>query len=98
MCFWSLGLSGIGRISGHPATPPRLQLPLPAVPRSERREGARALELAAVRDDDGLRRLAAAAANRLDLLHDVHALGHEAEHDVLAVEPVGLDRAEEEPA
>ena len=71
MCFWSLGLSGIGRISGHPATPPRLQLPLPAVPRSERREGARALELAAVRDDDGLGAGSALGADAFDGLDNI---------------------------
>ena len=56
------------------------------------------LELAAVGDHDRLGRRARARADGLDLLDDVHALGHGAEDDVLAVEPVGLDRAEEEPA
>ena len=56
------------------------------------------LELAAVGDDDRLGGRARARADGLDLLDDVHALGHGAEDDVLAVEPVGLDRAEEEPA
>ena len=55
-------------------------------------------ELAAVGDDDRLGRRAGPRADGLDLLDDVHALGHGAEDDVLAVEPVGLDRAEEEPA
>ena len=57
----------------------------------------RRLELAAVGDDDRLQGRAGARADGLDLLDDVHALGHGAEDDVLAVEPVGLDRAEEEP-
>ena len=56
------------------------------------------LELAAVGDHDRLGRRAGPRADGLDLLDDVHALGHGAEDDVLAVEPVGLDRAEEEPA
>ena len=56
------------------------------------------LELAAVGDHDRLGGRARARADGLDLLDDVHALGHGAEDDVLAVEPVGLDRAEEEPA
>ena len=56
------------------------------------------LELAAVGDDDRLGGRAGPRADGLDLLDDVHALGHGAEDDVLAVEPVGLDRAEEEPA
>ena len=55
------------------------------------------LELAAVGDHDRLGRRAGPRADGLDLLDDVHALGHGAEDDVLAVEPVGLDRAEEEP-
>ena len=55
-------------------------------------------ELAAVGDHDRLGGRARARADGLDLLDDVHALGHGAEDDVLAVEPVGLDRAEEEPA
>ena len=58
----------------------------------------RRLELAAVTDNDRLRGRAGPRADGLDLLDDVHALGHGAEDDVLAVEPVGLDRAEEEPA
>ena len=53
-------------------------------------------ELPAVGDDDLLRRRARAAAVRLDLLDDVHAVGDAAEDDVLAVEPRGLDGAEEE--
>ena len=56
------------------------------------------LELAAVGDHDRLGGRAGPRADGLDLLDDVHALGHGAEDDVLAVEPVGLDRAEEEPA
>ena len=35
-------------------------------------------------------------AHGLDGLDGVHALGHGTEHDVLAVEPGGLDGAEEE--
>ena len=54
-------------------------------------------ELAAVRDDDRLGGGAALAADGLAGLDDLHARGHGAEDDVLAVEPVGLDRAEEEP-
>mmetsp|Transcript_88547 Transcript_88547/g.234201 ORF Transcript_88547/g.234201 Transcript_88547/m.234201 type:complete len:216 (-) Transcript_88547:29-676(-) len=68
------------------------------------REGARGRgasavarsELPAVGDDHGLAGFARLGAHRLSLLHDVHALGHGAEDDVLAVEPGGLHRAEEE--
>ena len=44
-------------------------------------------QLAAVGDDHRLRRLARLAAHPLDGAHDVHALDHLAEHDVLAVQP-----------
>ena len=56
----------------------------------------RNLELARLGDLDRLAGLAALGAHGLHLLHDVHALGHGAEDDVLAVEPVGLDGAQEE--
>ena len=54
------------------------------------------LKLAAVGDDDRLGGLAGLGAHGFDGLHHLHALGHRAEHDVLAVEPVGLDGAQEE--
>ena len=47
-------------------------------------------------DHDRLRGGAGLAADGLAGLHDFHALGDGAEHNVLAVEPVGLDGAEEE--
>ena len=53
-------------------------------------------ELSAVGDNDGLGCLAAAAADALNSLDDLHALGHVAEHNVLAVQPGGGDSAEEE--
>ena len=53
-------------------------------------------ELAAVGDDDGLGGLAALAADGLDGLDHLHAARDRAEDDVLAVEPVRLDRAQEE--
>jgi len=53
-------------------------------------------ELSAVGDDDVHFRLAALTALRLDLLHDVHTVSHFPEHDVLPVQPFGLDGAEEE--
>ena len=58
----------------------------------------RSSELARGGDADGRAGGAALRADGLDLLDDVQALGHGAEDDVLAVESVGLDRAEEEPA
>lgn len=40
-------------------------------------------QLATIADGDNLARLAGAAAVRLDLLHDIHALAHMPEDDVL---------------
>ena len=54
------------------------------------------LDLPRLGDGDLLGGLAGLGAETLDLLHDVHTLGHGSEDDVLAVEPVGLDGAEEE--
>jgi hypothetical protein len=54
------------------------------------------LELAAVHDGDLLAGAARAGAQGLDLLHQVHASRHGAEHDVLAVQPGGLHGGEEE--
>ena len=48
------------------------------------------------RDHDGLGGGTRLAADRLNRLDNLHAPGDGAEHDVLAVEPVGLDSAEEE--
>ena len=42
------------------------------------------LQLATVSNDNGLGGLAAAAAKALDLLHDVHALGHASKDHMLA--------------
>ena len=53
-------------------------------------------QLSRVGDDDLLRGRPGAAAVRLDLPDDVHAVGDAAEDDVLPVEPRGLDGAEEE--
>jgi hypothetical protein len=36
------------------------------------------------------------AAERFDLAHDIHALGHFTEDNVLAVEPVGPGNSDEE--
>jgi len=53
--------------------------------------------LASVLDDDGCAGLAARRAHSLDLLHDGHAIAvHLAEHHVFAVEPLGLNSAQEE--
>merc|ERR550532_658758 len=60
------------------------------------RVGSRTLQLAAVRDHDLRRRGAVLRAVSLNLLHDVHSLGHAAEHAVLAVQPLRLHRAQEE--
>eukprot|EP00961_Rhodomonas_salina_P242378 3273954-Rhodomonas_salina.1 len=48
---------------------------------------ARSRELAAVSDGSRRRGLAALGANRLQLLHHIHALRDLAEHDMLAVQP-----------
>jgi len=52
--------------------------------------------LARVGDGDGLARLAGLAAERFDLLDNVHALDDGAKDDVLVVQPRGLDRADKE--
>ena len=54
------------------------------------------LALATVSDDDLLGGLAGLGAKALDLLDNVHALDDLAEHDVLAIQPLGLGSAEEE--
>mmetsp|Transcript_23830 Transcript_23830/g.54630 ORF Transcript_23830/g.54630 Transcript_23830/m.54630 type:complete len:222 (+) Transcript_23830:365-1030(+) len=56
----------------------------------------RHLKLSAVNNHDSLGSLAALAAHRLDGLHNVHSFDDLAEHDVLPIEPGGLDRANEE--
>ena len=53
-------------------------------------------ELAGIHDDDLLGRCAGLGADCLDFLDDVHTFDDDAEHDVLAIEPRGLDGAEEE--
>jgi len=53
-------------------------------------------ELSAVGNDDGRTGGSRLGADSLDGLDDVHAAGDSAVDDVLAVEPVGLDGAEEE--
>merc|ERR1719495_968360 len=53
-------------------------------------------EHAAVADAAVRRGLPGLRAVALELLHHVQALGHLSEHDVLAVEPLGLHRANEE--
>eukprot|EP01043_Picozoa_sp_COSAG02_P049475 COSAG02_NODE_4971_length_4771_cov_1.547303_2_plen_235_part_00 len=53
-------------------------------------------ELTRVRDGDLLGRGARLGADRLDSLDHIHTVDDDAEHDVLAVEPRGLDGAEEE--
>mmetsp|Transcript_33279 Transcript_33279/g.87574 ORF Transcript_33279/g.87574 Transcript_33279/m.87574 type:complete len:232 (+) Transcript_33279:470-1165(+) len=54
------------------------------------------IQFAAVLDDYLLARRATRAANSLDCLHDIHALDHLAEDDVLAIEPGRLCRAQKE--
>jgi len=54
------------------------------------------LELTAVGDDDGLGSGARAGANSLDGLNDLHTLGHGTEDAMLAIQPGGLDGAQEE--
>ena len=54
------------------------------------------LELTAGGNSDLGRGFAAFRAVALNCLHNVHALGDRAEHDVLAVKPVGLHGAQEE--
>ena len=54
------------------------------------------LALATVSNDDLLGGLAGLGAEALDLLDNVHALDDLAEHDVLAIKPLGLGSAEEE--
>ncbi|KAI0560751.1 hypothetical protein FGB62_101g018 [Gracilaria domingensis] len=60
------------------------------------RARAAQLQLAGGGDLDGLGRGARAAANLLDGPHHVQAADHRAEHHVLAVQPRGLLRADEE--
>jgi len=55
-----------------------------------------ALELARLVDRNLFGGLTALRAVRLDLLNDIHALDHCAEHHVLAVEPRSLDCGQEE--
>ncbi len=62
----------------------------------QHRKRDRYLELAAVGDDNLGPGGAAVRAERLHGLDDLHALDNAAEDDVLAVEPRGLDGAEEE--
>jgi hypothetical protein len=54
------------------------------------------LQLAGLLDGDGLSGLAAGGADALDGLDDVKALDDLAEDNVLAIEPRGLDGADEE--
>jgi len=54
------------------------------------------LKLTRVGHDDTARGLAGLRAERLQLLHDVHALDNVAEHDMLAVQPGRLHRGEKE--
>jgi hypothetical protein len=53
-------------------------------------------KFARVFDHDLLAGRAATRAHSLDGLDDVHAADHMTEHDVTAIEPRGLDRADEE--
>jgi len=53
-------------------------------------------QLAAVGDDDVRRRLAALRTLALDGLDDVQTFDGASEHDVLAIQPLSLDRAQEE--
>ena len=53
-------------------------------------------ELSAVSNNNGGLGASRVAAIALNSLHNIHALGHLAEDNVLAVEPSSLDSAEEE--
>lgn len=65
-------------------------------PLFERRCRISLSDLAAVSDHDGGAGLSAGGADGLDGLHNVHALRHVAEYDVLAVQPGGHHGAQEE--
>ena len=54
------------------------------------------LALATVSDHDLLGSLAGLGTKAFDLLDDIHALHHLAEHHVLAIQPLGLGGAHEE--
>lgn len=54
------------------------------------------LQLATIGDHDLLGGSATLAAVRLDSLDDVHTFDDSAEHDVLAVQPWGLNSGQEE--
>lgn len=71
-------------LSGHRPTEVRL------------RSLVESLELAAVSDHNVLAGLAGAATVGFDLLYNVEPVGHGTENHVLAVEPCGLNRAQEE--
>lgn len=53
-------------------------------------------QLSTVCYNDGLAGLATSTAKRLNLLDNIHPLGDTAKHDVLAIEPLSLDCAQEE--
>lgn len=53
-------------------------------------------QLATVCYNNGLAGLATSTAECLDLLNNIHPLGDTAKHDVLAIEPLSLDCAQEE--
>ena len=53
-------------------------------------------KLTTVRNYNGFACLSAGAAKALDLLDYIHALGDTAKDDVLAIQPVSLDCAQEE--
>jgi len=64
--------------------------------RRDVQEAAQLLTHAAVLDHDRLRGRAALRADGFHLLHDVHAIGDLTKHDMLAVQPGSLSRAQKE--
>lgn len=64
--------------------------------RSQRRQGPKGLQTAAVSNDHWLGCLAGLRAYSLDLLYNIHAVCHTAEHHMLAIQPLSLHGAQEE--
>ena len=63
---------------------------------SQRRQGPKGLQTAAVSNDHWLGCLAGLRAYSLDLLYNIHAICHTAEHHMLAIQPLSLHGAQEE--
>merc|ERR1719343_367810 len=58
--------------------------------------GTHSCKLAGICNHHWLRCFARLGTHGLDRLHDIHAFGHLAKDDVLPIEPLRLDRAQEE--